>query len=73
MKGEDYIFINGFKHTLYESESVSKEDSIKKSKEFFKWIDTRRSVREYSSQPVSKQVIENIIKSASTAPSGAHK
>jgi iodotyrosine deiodinase len=70
---EDQIFINGYKHVLYKSESVSKEDSIKKSKDFFNWIDTRRSVREYSSQPVSKQVIENIIKSASTAPSGAHK
>jgi iodotyrosine deiodinase len=73
MKNKDYIFINGYKHTLYESGYVTEEDSIKKSKEFFKWIDTRRSVREYSSQPVSKQVIENIIKSASTAPSGAHK
>ena len=58
---------------LYESESVSEEESITKSQEFYNLVDARRSVREYSSQPVSKQVIENIIKSASTAPSGAHK
>jgi iodotyrosine deiodinase len=73
MKGEDHIFINGYKHILYETKSISEEDSIKKSKEFYNWIDTRRSVREYSKQPVSKKVIENIIKAASTAPSGAHK
>ena len=30
-------------------------------------------MREYSSQDIPKEVIENIIKSASTAPSGAHK
>ena len=73
MKTEDHIFINGFKHVLYESESVSDEESITKSHEFYNLVDARRSVREYSSQSVSKQVIENIIKSASTAPSGAHK
>ena len=73
MKVEDYILINGYKHVLYNSGSYTKEESIAKSKEFYNWIDTRRSVREYSNRPVSKEVIENIIMSASTAPSGAHK
>ena len=73
MKVDDHIFINGYKHVFYESESISEEDSIKKSQEFFNWIDTRRSVREYSSKHIPKKVIENIIMSASTAPSGAHK
>ncbi len=36
-------------------------------------MDKRRSVREYSDKAVPKEVIENIIKTASTAPSGAHK
>ncbi|MBU1760124.1 MAG: nitroreductase family protein, partial [Bacteroidetes bacterium] len=30
-------------------------------------------IREFSEKPVSKEVIENIIKTASTSPSGAHK
>ena len=36
-------------------------------------MDWRRSVRDFSDKPVPKSVIENIIKTASTAPSGAHK
>jgi iodotyrosine deiodinase len=36
-------------------------------------MDSRRSVRDFSDKPVPKSVIENIIKTASTAPSGAHK
>lgn len=48
-------------------------ESLYKSDIYYQWLDTRRSVREFSSKPVSKAIIENIIKSASTAPSGAHK
>jgi nitroreductase len=44
-----------------------------KSELYYKWLDSRRSIREFSSKPVPKEVIENIIRSASTAPSGAHK
>jgi len=68
-----HIFLNGYKHILYNETPFSKEESIQKSKAYFEWLETRRSVREYSSKDVPKEVIENIIKSASTAPSGAHK
>ena len=73
MKVEESILINGYKHVLYPLESCTEEESIAKSREFYNWMDGRRSVREYSNQPVPKEVIENIIMSASTAPSGAHK
>jgi nitroreductase len=73
MKVEDHILINGYKHVLYQRDAISQEESLIKSTRFFEWLDTRRSVREYSNQPVPKAVIKNIIKSASTAPSGAHK
>ena len=73
MKVEDHILINGYKHVLCQRDAISQEESLKNSSNFLKWLDTRRSVREYTSQPVPKEVIENIIKSASTAPSGAHK
>ena len=73
MKVADHILLNGYKHVLYDSVKLTQEESIKKSKAFYDWLETRRSVREYSSQDIPKEVIENIIKSASTAPSGAHK
>jgi len=67
------IDINGFKHVMYDIKRKSQIDSLESSKSFYKWLDTRRSVREFSSTPVPKTIIENLIKSASTAPSGAHK
>lgn len=69
----DSIEINGYTHTLYTSDKKSQEESLINSTLFFEWLDMRRSVREFSSESVSKEVIKNLIKSASTAPSGAHK
>ena len=73
MESPDYKYIKGYKHIPYYSESFSDKEMIKKSKSFYKWLDQRRSVREFSNKPVPKEVIENIIRSASTAPSGANK
>jgi nitroreductase len=67
------IDINGYTHEIYDVKRKSQIDSLESSKAFYKWLDTRRSVREFSSKPVPKTIIENLIKSASTAPSGAHK
>jgi len=67
------INIHGFRHILHEHQSISKEDMIEKSNAFYQWLNERRSIREFSDQEVPKVVIENIIKAASTAPSGAHK
>ncbi len=49
------------------------EAMLRNSIEFYNWLNSRRSVRHFSEKPVDKEVIENIIKSASTAPSGANK
>jgi nitroreductase len=51
----------------------SVEQMVADSTNFYKWMDGRRSVRDYSDTPVPKEVIENVIMAASTAPSGAHK
>ena len=45
---------------------------IKRSEEFLKFSNRRRTVREYSNKAVPREVIENIVKAAGTAPSGAH-
>lgn len=57
----------------YKREHYSEEEMIRRSAAFFEWADTRRSVRDFSDKPVPKEVMENIIRTASTAPSGAHK
>jgi len=57
----------------YHHSKLDSGDSLIKSKSYYEWLDSRRSIRAFSSKPVAKEVIENIIKSASTAPSGAHK
>jgi nitroreductase len=57
----------------FEAFTYPEQEMLEKSKSFFSLMDHRRSIREFSDQPVAKEVIENIIKTASTAPSGAHK
>ncbi len=69
---EDYIVIDGYKHKLYKSDKFGEEVMLKRSGEFYKWLDKRRTVREYSSKRVPREIIENILMSASTAPSGAN-
>ncbi len=65
--------INGFPHIRYERETHPVDLVLKKSKELYEWSDTRRTVREISDKDIPKEVIENLILTASTAPSGAHK
>jgi len=73
MDPSPHILINGYKHVYFETEEISEQESINKSETYYKWLDERRSVRDFSDKQVPKQVIENLIISASTAPSGAHK
>jgi iodotyrosine deiodinase len=65
--------INGYPHIRYIRETYSPEEALERSKNFYTWLDTRRTVREISNRPVPVGIIENLIKAASTAPSGAHK
>ncbi len=46
---------------------------LQRSRDFHAFMERRRSLRFFSDRPVPKEIIENIIKTASTAPSGAHK
>lgn len=65
--------VNGFPFVSYSKETFDAEEMIKRSEEYYNWMDTRRSARDFSDKPVPKEVIDNIIRAASTAPSGAHK
>ena len=73
MKSPKHLIINGHKHISFESDVFSENELIKNSETFYNWLDKRRSVRDFSDKPIPKVVIDNLIKSASTAPSGAHK
>lgn len=65
--------INGHPFVRYSKENVGANEMLHQSKAFYEWMDTRRTCRDFSDKPVSKEVIENILLAASTAPSGAHK
>lgn len=60
-------------HISFSYNPPKEKELIQRSQEFFNWADQRRSVRDFSSKAVPKEVMENIIMTASTAPSGAHK
>ncbi|MBL4707046.1 MAG: nitroreductase family protein [Flavobacteriales bacterium] len=61
----------GFK--FYEPKNFSEEYQKDRSAEFYHELNGRRSIREFSDKKIPDGVLENIIKAASTAPSGAHK
>ncbi len=65
--------INGYSFELYQKESFNEAETISKNKAFYDWMNERRSCRDFSNKPVPLSVIENIILTASSAPSGAHK
>jgi nitroreductase len=44
-----------------------------RSRTFYQFMDQRRSVRDFSDKMIPYEIIENIIMTASSAPSGAHK
>ncbi|MFK7904252.1 MAG: nitroreductase family protein [Chitinophagales bacterium] len=57
----------------YKRDTYEAEEMTQRSQEFRNWLDNRRTVRTFSDKSVPKEVMENIIMSASSAPSGAHK
>jgi len=61
------------KFIQYNSAAYSAEQMLERTAEFRKLMEARRSIREFSDRDVPKEVIENIIMTASSAPSGAHK
>lgn len=57
----------------YQIENYSQEQLLKRVNSFYKLMNQRRSVRFFSNKKVDKAVIQKLILTASTAPSGAHK
>ncbi len=64
---------DGFPYVLYTKQTYTSIEMIKRSEEFSQWMETRRTVRDFSKRTIEPEVIENLIRTASAAPSGAHK
>lgn len=60
-------------HLPYPFERLADQEQIRRSREFLAAVRTRRSIRSFSPDPVPFEVIENAIRAASLAPSGANR
>lgn len=65
--------INQYPHIEYVATQFSIEEMQQNAIDFYNKMNNRRTVRDFSDKPVPKEVIEQLILTASTAPSGAHK
>lgn len=60
-------------HIPYSPVMFEEAEMLRRSEAYYAFMNQRRSVRDFSNRDVPLEIIENIIKTASTAPSGAHK
>ena len=65
--------IDGYPYISHKREPVPENELEQRSREFYNQMNQRRTVREFSAKAVPRSVIEHIVQTASTAPSGAHK
>lgn len=56
----------------FEMATLTSEEQINRGSEFYDLLNRRRTVREYSDRDVPLELIETAIRTAGTAPSGAH-
>lgn len=49
------------------------DEMARRAADFFTLMNRRRSIRDFSTDPVPRELIETAIRTASTAPSGAHR
>ena len=63
--GADFVSLNGY-------QEFTAAEMLDKSRDFYNYMRSRRTVRDYSNRIVSREVIDRCIMSAGTAPSGAN-
>lgn len=51
----------------------TEEEMRQRVSAYYAYMDQRRSIREFSDKPVPREVIEQLVLTASSAPSGAHQ
>lgn len=65
--------IDNYPFISYSKKSIGVDEMETNSRIFMEWMNERRTVRDFSDRPISESIIENILLTASSAPSGAHK
>ena len=65
--------MSGARFIPYRPERLSEDEMLRRARDFHAEMDRRRSVRDFSPDPVPRELIELAIRAASTAPSGAHR
>ena len=65
MSNQNFIPLNNYKE-------YPADEMLKRSQAFYEDVKRRRTVRDFSDKPVPKEIIENCIKAAGTAPNGAN-
>ena len=63
----------GFPFRSLDWQPRTPEDMQARAQSFYEDMNRRRSVRDFSDRPVPRQLIELAMRTASTAPSGAHR
>ena len=64
MTTKDTKIINGHTHIRHYVKSISEREVLKRSEKFYKNMNARRSIRDFSDKPISREVIENILKNS---------
>uniref|UniRef100_UPI0037E770A6 iodotyrosine deiodinase n=1 Tax=Semicossyphus pulcher TaxID=241346 RepID=UPI0037E770A6 len=59
-------------HVPYSPTRYPVDTMLQRSEDFYALLNQRRSLRFISPEPVPREVIDNVIRTAGTAPSGAH-
>ncbi|EEB18288.1 Iodotyrosine dehalogenase 1 precursor, putative [Pediculus humanus corporis] len=73
--GEKYVqssLPENLQHVPYKFNKLPMEESLKRSLNFYNLMNERRTIRHFSKEMISPEIIRNIIKTAGTSPSGAH-
>ncbi|KAE9554774.1 hypothetical protein FO519_002035 [Halicephalobus sp. NKZ332] len=69
---DDHDEFKSTKEIPYRGHTYDEEEMWKRSQLYYETMKLRRSVRCFSSKPIPMKIIQNIIKTAGTSPSGAN-
>jgi nitroreductase len=56
-----------------EFEELTEDEMLRRARAFYGRMNRRRTVREFSNRPVAREILQQAVLAAGTAPSGAHK